>query len=137
MESNVREIVILVGFPGSGKTTIAKKICENEKYIHVEGDVYKTPFNMIKKALEYSASEKSIVFDATNGTITKRKEYVDFAKKYNYSVRCIHLCCPYEIAYSQNMKREDGAIVPKIAYHLYSKMFEEPTEEEGFTLVVI
>ena len=130
------EIVIMVGFPGSGKSTIAKKICENENFVHIEGDIYKTPANMIKKALEYIPLRKSIIFDATNGTSVKRKEYIDFAKKINYSVRCIHVACSYEVAYSQNVQRENNHIVPKIAYHLYSKMFEEPSEDEGFILLV-
>lgn len=131
------EIVIMVGFPGSGKSTIAKKICENENYVHIKGDVHKTPANMIKKAFEYIPLGKSIIFDATNGTIAKRKEYIDFAKKINYSVRCIHVSCSSEVAYSQNVKRENNKIVPKIAYHLYSKMFEEPGENEGFSLIII
>lgn len=131
------EIIIMMGFPGSGKSTFAKKICENDNYVHIEGDVYKTPANMIKKAFEYIPHGKSIVFDATNGTIAKRKEYVDFAKKVNYSVRCIHLSCSSDVAYSQNVKRENNKIVPKIAYHLYSKMFEEPSENEGFSLIII
>lgn len=131
------EIVILVGFPGSGKSTVAKKICENENYVHIEGDLYKTPGNMIKKAFEYIPQGKSIIFDATNGTIAKRKEYIDFAKIIKYSVRCIHMACSSDVAYSQNIKRENNYIVPKIAYFLYSKMFEEPGENEGFSLIII
>jgi len=70
------EIIIMMGFSGSGKSTIAKEICKNDTYIHIEGDMYKTSGKMIKKSLEYISKRKSIVFDATNSSIKKRKEYV-------------------------------------------------------------
>ena len=42
------EIIIMMGYPGSGKSTIAKNICENDNYIHIAGDVYKISSKMRK-----------------------------------------------------------------------------------------
>lgn len=135
--SNEPEIIIMVGFPGSGKSTIAKQICKNENYILIEGDVYKNSNKMIKKSLEFILQNKSIIFDATNSSIKKRQEYILFAQKYNYNVKCIHVTTSLDISYKRNKNREEIKQVPKIAYHVYKKYYEEPTEKEGFILIKI
>lgn len=135
--SDEKQIVIMMGYPGSGKSTIAKNICRNENFIYIEGDLYKSSTKMIKASLEHIAKSKSIVFDATNSSSKKRQEYVEVGKKYNYKVICIHASTPLEIAYKRNKLRNYEKYVPKIAYSVYSKNYEEPNENEGFTLFVI
>jgi len=130
------EVIIMVGYPGSGKSTISKQLCENERYVHIEGDMYNTFTKMMKNATEFM-QKKSIVFDATNSTIAKRKEYVNMAKKYGYAVRCLHVTTSLEESYKRNLARADVKRVPKIAYSVYKKHFEEPTEEEGFVLITL
>ena len=128
------EIIIMMGYPGSGKSTIAKNICENENYIHIAGDVYKTSSKMKKASLEYILQSKSIVFDATHSSLKKRNEFIELSKKYNYEVKCIHVSTSLDISYKRNKSRCDEKQVPKIAYSVYKKYYEEPTEEEGFIL---
>jgi bifunctional polynucleotide phosphatase/kinase len=129
------EIIIMVGYPGSGKSTIARKICEdNSKYIHIESDVLKTSAKMIKNAAAHIADKKSIIFDATNSSVKKRKEYIEFAKKHGYNVTCVHVETSKEESYKRNKTREEAKQVPKSAYSVYSKHFEQPKEEEGFRL---
>jgi len=136
--SDKSEIIIMVGYPGSGKTTIADEICKDELYFNIKGDQFKsnTP-KMIKASLEHITEGKSIVFDATNSSIKKRKLYIDFAKKQGYCVRCIHVTTSPDISYKRNKCREDVKQVPRIAYSVYKKHYEEPTEEEGFKLLTI
>ena len=135
--SSSPEIIIMVGYPGSGKSAIAKNICKTGNYIHIEGDIYKTSSKMRKASLDYISQSKSIVFDATHSSIKKRKEFVDLSKKYNYKVKCIHVTTTLDIAYKQNKSRSAEKQVPKIAYSVYKKYYEEPTEEEGFTLYTV
>ena len=131
------QIIIMMGYPGSGKSTIAKNICKNDNFIYIEGDVYKSSTKMIKASLQHITQKKSIIFDATNSSSKKRKEYIDFGKKYNYKIVCIHVSTSLEISYKQNKLRNYEKYVPKIAYSVYSKNYEEPKENEGFTLFVI
>ena len=131
------EIIIMVGYPGSGKSTIAENICKRDNYIHIAGDIYKTSSKMRKASLEYILQSKSIVFDATHSSIKKRKEFIDLGKKYNYEVKCIHITTSLDISYKRNKSRCDEKQVPKIAYSVYKKYYEEPTEEEGFTLYIV
>ena len=131
------EIIIMVGYPGSGKTSIALNICKNENYIHISGDTYKTSTKMKKAALEYITQKKSIIFDATHSSIKKRLELIIFANKYKYEIKCIHLTTTLDISYKRNKLRNDKEQVPKIAYSVYTKYYQEPTEQEGFTLYKI
>jgi bifunctional polynucleotide phosphatase/kinase len=131
------EIIIMMGYPASGKSTIAMDICINPDYIHIQGDVYKTSSKMIKVSKEFMAVGKSVVFDATNSSVKKRKEYIDHATKLNYSVRCIHCMTPLDISYKRNRCREDKKQVPKIAYSVYTKYYEPPIEVEGFELITL
>ena len=135
--SSEKQIIIMMGYPGSGKSTIAKNICKDESFVYIEGDLYKTSAKMLKASLDHITQNKSIVFDATNSSSKKRQEYVELGKKYNYKVVCIHVSTPLEIAYKRNKLRNYEKYVPKIAYSVYSKNYEEPTENEGFTLFVL
>jgi bifunctional polynucleotide phosphatase/kinase len=136
--SNNKEIIIMMGYPGSGKSSIAKHICSNNKnYIHIERDMYKTVPKMKKKALEYITDGKSIIFDATNSNKKNRVVFVEFAKKYNYDIRCIHVNTSLDESYKRNLLRPDDKKVPKIAYSVYKKYFQEPNESEGFILITI
>jgi bifunctional polynucleotide phosphatase/kinase len=130
------EIIILVGYPGSGKTTIAT-IFEERGYEIIHGDDYKTQTQMIKKANNYTNEKKSIVFDATNNNKKKRLEYINFGNANNYKIRCIHINTSLEESYKRNKQRLAENQVPKIAYNVYTKYFEEPNENEGFKLLII
>jgi bifunctional polynucleotide phosphatase/kinase len=133
--SNEKEIIIMVGYPGSGKTTIAKHICKNNNYIHIAGDTFKSISSKMKKAaVEYIKDAKSIIFDATHSNIKKRKEFIDFSNKYNYKVKCIYVTTSRLISKKRNRLRKDIYRVPSIAYSIYDKYYEEPTETEGFYL---
>lgn len=136
--SDKPEIIIMVGYPGSGKTTIVEDICKkNKNYIAIHGDTYKTAPKMLKAAKEYILEKKSIIFDATNSSIKKRNEYIKFGKKYNYLIKCIHVSASLDESYKRSKLREEEKHIPKIAYSVYKKYYEEPTEEEGFTLFTI
>jgi predicted kinase len=75
------------------------------------------------------------VFDATNSSIKKRKEYIDFAIKHDYKIRCIHMITSLGVSYKRNKLRTIQ--VPRIAYSVYTKHFETPTEQEGFKLILL
>lgn len=135
INSKTQEIILMVGYPGSGKSYFAEKQFENDsQYIIIHGDEYKTSAKMIKAALPFIKKGKSIIFDATNSSKEKRSIYIDLAKQNNIGIRCIHINTSMEESLLQNNNREKP--VPKITYYVYRKHFEEPTVEEGFTEVL-
>lgn len=135
--SDSKQVIIMVGYPGSGKSSVANHICEDERFVLIQGDVYKTSPKMIKAALLSVKEGKSIIFDATNSSTKKRSEYIEFAKKHDYGVVCIHVSTPLEEAYKRNKLRDDTKQVPKIAYSVYTKHYNAPNVEEGFELIVL
>ena len=126
-----KEVVIMIGYPGSGKTTIIKNHFETNGYVRIDGDSLKTPIKMIKEA-EKHISNKSVIFDATNGTKEKREYFINFAKSKGLPVRCIWNTTSIEKSMEQNKERakNGGPNIPAIAFYTYRKNFKEPTIDE-------
>lgn len=131
-----QEIVIMVGYPGSGKSTYAEELFgKKNNYVIIHGDDLKTSKKMITAASEHVKFGKSVVFDSTNPSKKRRKEYIDFAKINGVQVRCIHVTTSLEESWKRNNMRPKENIVPRIVYNIYKKNFELPEENEGCKLI--
>lgn len=129
-----QEVIIMVGYPGSGKSTLAKQSFSEYKII--SGDEYKTSAKMIAVARPYLDQKLSVVFDATNPSREKRAEYIQLAKEYGLTTRCVHVGTSLEESIARNNQRKtDG--VPRIVYNIYKKKFVHPDVSEGCSVVEI
>ena len=134
--NNDSEIIIMVGYPGSGKSTIADKISKEKEYIHIKGDDYKSDVKkMIKASLTYLEDGKSVIFDATNSSQKRRKLFIDLGVKYSHNIQCIHVDTPLALCIKRNKLRDIQ--VPSIAFSVFKKHYQKPSENEGFTLQTI
>ncbi|KAG9038000.1 hypothetical protein FRB95_003393 [Tulasnella sp. JGI-2019a] len=139
------EIVLLVGFPGVGKTSFYHKYFKPAGYAHVNQDTLKTKPKCLKAVRESLAAGKSCIVDNTNRDINTRKDYVDLAKEMKVSIRALNFDIPLELAWHINLYRafalsdavrsQEAAreLVPRIAYSGYKNAFQMPTVEEGFS----
>lgn len=132
--AETQEIIVMVGFPGSGKSTIANSFDKN-KYIVISGDEHKTSKKMIKVSEKYIDDGYSIVYDSTNPSIDKRKEFIEVANKYSLPIRAVVMNTDMSEAMFRNNKRDK--VIPKIVYYTFRKRFEEPTLDEGFKDIII
>ena len=66
LTSSTPELVVMVGWPGSGKSTIAQRFMVPKGYVWVNQDTMKTPAKCLKAVEEALANGKSVVVDNTN-----------------------------------------------------------------------
>jgi bifunctional polynucleotide phosphatase/kinase len=133
-----KEVIIMVGYQGSGKSTIAHDLQKKGDYKIISGDVCKTIAKTISEAKKY-VNTSSIIFDATNGTKERREILIEFAQRHDLPIRCLWLNVSIDEAIDRVKQREmnGGCHVPKIALYTFRKRFEEPNEDEGFDLTVL
>ncbi len=131
--SEEQELIMMMGYPGSGKTTYAlEKIPDS--YTKLHGDILKTDAKK-KKALKLALENgESVVLDATHPSIEKRKAFVNIAKEFNVPVRLVHVTTSFDESKSRNANRETK--LPPIVLYVYRKKYEEPSISEGFSEII-
>lgn len=134
-----KEMILMIGIPGSGKTTFSKNYYSDYQIINM--DTLKTKVKCLKECEKQLKLENNVVIDNTNMEIISREDYISLAKKYNYTVKAIIVNCDYDVAYHNNLYRSyksNGQIkqVPMIAYHKFKKLYEAPTKNEGIKDVI-
>ena len=148
---NNKTLIIMCGFPGSGKTTYVKNNLKG--FIHINQDTLGTKDKCIKACKENMKKNKNIVIDNTNPSSDIRKLYLDLADEYEYKKICIKMETSREIAkhnmyyrfYKANKiksesddeldekskeKNKKVKHIPEIAYNKYAKDFKEPSKKE-------
>lgn len=131
-----REIVLMMGYPGSGKSSFAEKAFKDQPYLHIRGDDYNSE-SQLKKAYKSAIEmypDKSIILDQTHSSIKKRQIFIEIAQKAVIPVRLIHLTTTIEESMYRNIQREKP--VPKIALYMYRKNYEKPEHDEGLYEII-
>lgn len=139
-----KTVCILVGSPGSGKSSLSKHLVSelnkecNEigeiKAIHIEKDVVKTKF---LEKVKFSMSLNLPIFaDATHPTSKSRQEIIDICTFNHWNYLILHINVPIEKAQEQNLKRDKP--VPIIALRLFYKKFrEDPDNKQNNNWITI
>jgi bifunctional polynucleotide phosphatase/kinase len=127
LPSNGKYLVMLVGMPGSGKSTFYHNYLEPLNYVHINQDTLGTKAKMIKTIKEAVSEEKLICVDNTNGDPEKRKEIYKLVDE-SYNVIVIYIV---RDGIGWNKLRKSP--VPNIAYHVFFKNFKRPIKYEGGT----
>ena len=95
------EVIIISGYPGSGKSYLAKNNFKDYKLI--SKDLYK---NKVYKILdEELKNNNKVVIEGLLYNDTKRKKYFDIIKKYNKKIKYIELTTSYDLSYHLNVNR--------------------------------
>jgi bifunctional polynucleotide phosphatase/kinase len=134
LEQKYKEMIIMVGFPGSGKSYISNEIKNKFGYEIINQDTLKTKAKCIKEAEKQMKNKKCIIIDSTNPGKEKRKEWIDLAKNNGYSVRVILMKTTIEQSKHNNIYRaimNKVEQVPDIVYNMYKSKYEKPELNEG------
>lgn len=143
-------MILLIGLPGSGKSTWAERYSKNRKHTvsissdkireelygdeATQGDNNKI-FSLVRERAEEALKDcKDVIIDATNMTIKDRSAYFDIAKTYEATVIGILFDIPVEECKRRNSKRD--RVVPDFVYDKMMKRYEQPQLSEGFTMLI-
>ena len=135
-EIKVPYMLLLVGQPGAGKTTIANELRKDEWIVIDEKEA-----NSIRRSSKYPSSGvmarflsvldtltesklRGIVIDATNASKCQREVFITIAKEKKIPYRCGFISRP---GYFWNLKRQ--LPVPEIVYRIYNQNFVEPGQD--------
>lgn len=121
-------LVIVIGYPGSGKSTYCKKTLS--EYTRISRDELKTMPKCLKTCEESLKKDQNVVIDNLNNTISARENFIVLGQKYHANIVAVHVATSRGISMNWNEKRVSP--VSKIVYYKYAKDFEAPTKEEGF-----
>lgn len=146
------QVSMLIGVPGSGKSTWAEKIIRQTagevRYISTDaireqrfGDVADMSHNaevfmIMKNSLQAAIkSGLPVILDATFVTAAERSQYIKLAKSHGAEVTAYYSKVGLDEALQRNAKRE-RKVPPAVIRERFAEL-EEPTAAEGFDRIVI
>ena len=132
------DFVIMVGFPGSGKSQIANYIKSEFKRFDKDAQIVSqdnlgSKARVIKTIKEYLEEEENIIVDNTNVDLATRRELTKLAKKHDYFVRIVHVDTPIDRCRHNNYYRylknyeNSPKLVPDMAYRVMIKRYVVPS----------
>lgn len=129
----IKEIIIMIGYPASGKSYIANII--NKKYNYeIIGNDSLSKKKYLEKINKCINDNKCFIIDNTNPTKDVRKIYIDIAKQNNYKIRAINMLSSYDLSMHRNYYRLllQDYLIPELVYRIYKKKFQQPELIDGF-----
>jgi protein phosphatase len=149
----MNKIIVMVGAPGSGKSTWIEKYNRSHPHVSVlSSDALRAVYgrdendqSVSGKVFQYMEAEadslvrngNTVLIDATNMHRKARKPWVDLAKKYGVVLEAYVFIVDKDILIERNKKRgaEGGRDVPADVIERMLNNYVTPSREEGFDIV--
>ena len=136
-----RELVILVGMQGSGKTYYCRTVLGG--HVRISQDEGPRSLGGVLARLEELLAERTplIVIDRTNPIRSQRESFAHLARQAGYRVKIVHFDLPREVCEDRIQHRSGhptlDAASMAMAISRYLSCLETPTELECDELVIV
>ena len=145
-------LVLMMGVPGSGKTTYAKKfigendiyvsrdeirfslVAEDEPYFSKEDEVLQTFIRTINDAL--LIAKRYVVADATHLNMGSRAKILKNLHNKPDNIYVVYVAVSLQTALERNAQRSGRALVPESSIRNMYKSISLPRKEEGINMTL-
>jgi predicted kinase len=136
-----KQLVVLVGLPGSGKSSLCK-LPEFESYVRISQDEQgrEGHRNLFNRALH---DKRNIIIDRCGFNKEQRQRYIKPAKAAGYVTTIMWLKVPAEVCIERIKKRADHPNLTKDSSNIldvvkmFDNMFVDPTIDEADQLMIV
>uniref|UniRef100_A0A8C2BRS3 Polynucleotide kinase 3'-phosphatase n=1 Tax=Cyprinus carpio TaxID=7962 RepID=A0A8C2BRS3_CYPCA len=130
LTSTKQEVIVAVGFPGSGKSTFFQTHIIPQGYAYVNRDILGS-WQQCVSACERALKEgRSVAVDNTNPDPESRKRYIDVSQSAGVPCRCFNFTA------SLGQAKHNNRVFRSSLQLFLQKKFVEPSLSEGFSEIL-